>query len=163
MATASSLGSDVSAFVAKVTAEAALAFKVFRDTGTLTANGTVSLTERVPGHDKLVSVSYPGPWNPDEPLRPTVTGLDGTVHLGEPKTNNRWLELFSTHTDITTISHIHTPHLAAWAQTHRTFPIHYVPAQRNHLIRELPTYIDRRQSQEDFILERLKENPETPA
>jgi L-ribulose-5-phosphate 4-epimerase len=158
----STLGAELNEFIDKVTHEAALAFRVFRDTGTLTPNGTVSFTERIPGHDKLVSISYPGPWHADQPLRPHVTGLDGTVYLGEPK-NNRWLALFSKHPDITTISHVHTPHLAAWAQTHRTFPIHYVPAQRNHLIRELPTYIDRRQSQEDFILERLAINPETPA
>lgn len=160
--TASSLGSEVSAFVDKVTSEAALAFKVFRDTGTLTPNGTVSFTERVPGQDLLVSVSYPGPWKAEQALRPNVIALDGTVYRGEAR-NNRWLALFATHPDITTISHVHTPHLAAWAQTHRTFPIHYVPAQRNHLIRELPVYIDRRQSQEDFILERLQETPETPA
>jgi L-ribulose-5-phosphate 4-epimerase len=162
MASHTSLSSEVTAFVEKVKEEAALAFDVFRETGTITANGTVGFTERVPGHDKLVSVSYPGPWNRGKPLEPNVLGLDGTVYLGQAR-GNRWLKLFSQHADITTISHVHAPHLAAWAQTHRTFPIHYVPAQRNHLIRELPTYIDRRQTQEDFILDRLAVNPQTPA
>ncbi len=156
------LAPEVTAFVEKVKEEASLAFDVFRDTNTITANGTVGFTERVPGHDKLVSVQYPGPWKRGKPLEATVLGLDGTAYLGEAR-NNRWLKLFSQHPDITTISHVHAPHLAAWAQTHRTFPIHYVPAQRNHLIRELPTYIDRRQSQEDFILDQLEANPRVPA
>jgi hypothetical protein len=156
------LAPEVTAFVEKVKQEASLAFDVFRETGTITANGTVGFTERVPGHDKLVSVQYPGPWNRGKALEPSVLGLDGTVHLGQAR-GNKWLKLFSQHPDITTISHVHAPHLAAWAQTHRTFPIHYVPAQRNHLIRELPTYIDRRQAQEDFILDQLSLNPQTPA
>lgn len=162
MATKSSLSPEVSAFVEKVTEEAALAFEVFRDTNTITANGTVGFTERVPGEEKLVSVQYPGPWKRGKALEPSVIGFDGTVHLGTSR-GDKWLKLFKQHPDITTISHVHAPHLAAWAQTHRKFPIHYVPAQRAHLIRELPTYIDRRQTQEDFILDALRANPHTPA
>jgi L-ribulose-5-phosphate 4-epimerase len=158
----SSLSPEVSAFVEQVKQEVALAFEVFRETGTITANGTVGFTERVPGDSKLVSVQYPGPWKRNQPLEASVVGLDGTVHLGTSR-GDRWLKLFAQHPDLTTISHVHAPHLAAWAQTHRKFPIHYVPAQRNHLIRELPTYIDRRQTQEDFILEQLRLNPQTPA
>ncbi len=157
-----SLNSEVRTFVDQVVDEASKAFEVFRETGVITANGTVNFTERVPGHDKLVSVAYPGPWERNKPLEPSVVGFDGTVYLGGAR-NNSWLKLFALHGDITTISHVHAPHLAAWAQTHRTFPIHYVPAQRNHLIRELPTYVDRRQTQEDFILDQLRLNPETPA
>ena len=64
-----------------------------------------------------------------------------------------------TRHEITTVSHVHTPSLGAWAQTHRTLPIRYVPVQRFKLIRELPVYIDRRQPEVDFILDRLRENP----
>ena len=160
--TTTALSSEVSAFVEQVKQEAGLAFDVFRETGTLTANGTVGFTERIPGEAKLVSVQYPGPWNRGKPLEASVIGLDGKVYLGTSR-GDKWLKLFAQHPDITTISHFHAPHLAAWAQTHRTFPIHYVPAQRTALIRELPTYIDRRQSQEDFILDRLRSNPHTPA
>jgi hypothetical protein len=156
------LSSEVSAFVEKVKEEAALAFEVFRETGTITANGTVNFTERVPGEKKLVSVAYPGPWNRGQPLEASVIGFDGTVFLGKSR-GDKWLKLFAQHPEITTISHVHAPHLAAWAQTHRNLRIHYVPAQRNHLIRELPSYIDRRQAQEDFILDQLRLNPNTPA
>lgn len=58
--------------------------------------------------------------------------------------------------DVTTISHVHAPNLGAWAQTHRTLPIRYVPVQRFHLFKELPVYIDRRQAEVDFILDQLK-------
>ena len=64
---------------------------------------------------------------------------------------------------MTTVSHVHSPYLGAWAQTQRTLPFNYVPVQRFQLARELPTYIDRRQDEVDFILERLAENPFTPA
>ena len=156
------LSQHVLAFIEKAKAEAQLAFDVFRETGTITANGTVNFTERVPGADLLVSISYPGPWNRNQPLTANVIGLDGTVHAGEPR-GDKWLKLFNQHPDITTISHIHAPHLGAWSQTHRTFPITYVPVQRNHLIRELPVYLDRRQAQEEFILDSLRANIHTPA
>jgi L-ribulose-5-phosphate 4-epimerase len=149
-------------FVEQAKKDAALAFQVFRDTGTLTANGTVSFTERVPGEDKLVSIAYPGPWKPNAPLEAGVIGLDGTVYQGKPR-GDRWLKLFSQHPDVTTISHFHTPYLAAYSQTHRTFHITYVPPQRHALTRDLPIYIDRRQSQEEFILDQLRQNPDIPA
>jgi L-ribulose-5-phosphate 4-epimerase len=160
--TTTALSPEVSAFVEKTKQEAALAFDVFRETGTITANGTVGFTERIPGETKLVSIQYPGPWNRGKALEANVIGLDGQVYLGQSR-GDKWIKLFAQHPDITTISHIHAPHLAAWAQTHRTFRIHYVPAQRTALIRELPVYIDRRQTQEDFILDQLRINPQTPA
>ncbi|QAU33984.1 class II aldolase/adducin family protein [Janthinobacterium sp. 17J80-10] len=150
------------AFVEEVKRQAAKAFAVYRATNTITSNGTVGFTERIPGEDKLVSVSYPGPWDEDKPLQANVVGLDGTVYLGQSR-GDRWIKLFAKHPDITTISHVHAPKLGAWAQTHRTLPIRYVPVQRNHLIREIPVYIDRRQSQEDFILDQLEINPHNTA
>jgi len=143
------LGATAQAFVEKVREEAAHAFAVLRETGTLTANGTVGFIERIPG-DKLVSVNDPGPWKKNGELQAAVTEIDGP---------GRYNKLFQEHPEVTTISHVHTPSLGAWAQTHRTLPIRYVPVQRFKLIRELPVYIDRRQQEVDFILDRLRENP----
>ncbi len=75
----------------------------------------------------------------------------------------RYTKIFQQHPDITTVSHVHSPYLGAWAQTHRTLPIRYVPVQRFKLIRELPVYIDRRQQEVDYILDQIKLNPHTPA
>lgn len=50
--------------------------------------------------------------------------------------------------------------VAAWAQTHRTFPINYVALNRHHLVRELPIYIDRRQPEVDFIVEQIRDDPD---
>ena len=71
----------------------------------------------------------------------------------------RFTKLFQQHPEVTTISHVHTPYLGAWAQTHRTLPIRYVPVQRFKLIREIPIYIDRRQPEVDFIIDTLRQNP----
>jgi len=162
------LSESLQAFVAEVKQQAALIFEAYRDTGTITAAGTVGFIERVPGEDKLVSVNYPGPFEKHRPLTASVTGFDGTVYLGKGgKPGNagqgRYTKLFIEHSEITTISHVHTPHLGAWAQTHRSLPIRYVPVQRFKLFRELPVYIDRRQQEVDFILDRLKENSHTSA
>ena len=54
-------------FVEKAIAEATLAFDVFRETNTTTANGTVGFVERIPGEDLLVSINYPGPFRRNEP------------------------------------------------------------------------------------------------
>ena len=155
---------ELQAFIDQVVAEAEAAFSVFRETNTITANGTVGFIERVPGEELLVSVNYGGPWNHRKPLQATVTDFTGNVIVGKGKGGlGRYTKLFQTHADITTISHVHSPYLGAWAQTQRSLPISYVPVQRYQLSRELPVYIDRRQDEVDFILERLAENPYTPA
>ncbi|WP_273820844.1 MULTISPECIES: class II aldolase/adducin family protein [Pseudomonas] len=154
------LDKELQAFVDKVLVEAEEAFTVFRETHTITANGTVGFIERVPGRELLVSVNYGGPWNYRKPLQATVTDFAGNVLLGKGKGGlGRYTRLFQQHTDITTVSHVHSPYLGAWAQTHRTLPFHYVPVQRYQLARELPVYIDRRQAEVDFILEKIAENP----
>jgi len=159
------LTESLQAFVAEIKQQASVIFEAYRDTGTITAAGTVSFIERVPGEDKLVSVNYPGPFDKNRPLTASVTGFDGTVYLGKPGKGGqgRYTKLFIEHPEVTTISHVHSPNLGAWAQTHRTLPIRYVPVQRFKLFRELPVYIDRRQPEVDFILDRLKENTHTSA
>lgn len=150
-------------FIAQTIEEAGRAFTAFRETGTITANGTVGFIERVPGEDLVVSVNYPGPFERDRPLTADVIGLDGTVHQGRGFGASRFLSIFNAHPDITSLSHVHTPNLGAWAQTHRSLPFTYVPVQRFKLARELPVYIDRRQNEDAFILEVLETDPRTPA
>lgn len=158
--TATRLTEKVLAFVEQTRNHAQLAFNALRETGSLTAFGTVGFVERVPGEDLVVIVNDPGPLRKGEPLVATVAGLDGTIHAGNGGGGaGRYLKLFNTHPDVTTISHVHSPSLGAWAQTHRTLPIRYVPVQRFQLIREIPIYIDRRQSEVDFILDEIAKNP----
>jgi L-ribulose-5-phosphate 4-epimerase len=157
------LDGPVLAFVEQATAQAEQAFRVFRETGTITANGTVGFVERVPGHpDTVVILNDPGPWADDRSVRPSVATLDGTVLLGPGGAAGgalRFAPIFKARAEITTVSHVHTPHLGAWSQTQRTLPITYVPVQRHTLARELPIYIDRRQDEAQFIVEQLTENP----
>lgn len=158
------LSESALAFVNQVVEHAQIAFDAFRETSTITANGTVGFVERIPGEELLVSVNYPGPFRRHQPLQASVSGFDGTLYLGEsPRGPSRYTRLFQAFDDITTVSHVHSPSLAAWAQTHRSLPIRYVPVQRYKLARELPVYIDRRQPEAEFIIERLQENRHLPA
>lgn len=159
------LSPEANTFVEQVLDEAANAFQAFRDTNTITANGTVGFIERIPGDDKIVSVNYPGPFQRNKPLEASVLGLDGTSYRGGPGGGGaaRYLKVFNARPEITSLSHVHTPNLGAWAQTHRTLPFTYVPVQRFQLARELPVYIDRRQAEADFIVDVLEKNPRTPA
>ncbi|OAI84972.1 class II aldolase/adducin family protein [Pseudomonas putida] len=151
-------------FVDNVTHLAGEAFRVYRETNSITANGTVGFIERVPGRELLVSVNYPGPWKKDQPLKATVSDFAGNLVHGQGKGGlNRYTRLFVQQPQITTVSHVHSPYLGAWAQTQRSLPFNYVPVQRFQLARELPVYIDRRQDEVDFILDSLAENPFTPA
>ncbi|HKO90549.1 MAG TPA: class II aldolase/adducin family protein [Polyangiaceae bacterium] len=152
-------------FIAEAIEEAELAFQVFRETGTITANGTVGFIERIPGTHQLLSLNYPGPFHKGRAPEPLVFGFDGTVYSGNPRGGGvgRYTKIFEQHPDITTVSHVHSPYLGAWAQTHRTLPIRYVPVQRYLLTRELPVYIDRRQPEQEFILDRLRIDRHTPA
>jgi hypothetical protein len=157
--TDTNLAPDLKAFVDSVTEEAAHAFRVLRETNTLTANGTVGFVVRVPNQEVLVSVNDPGPWYRGAELKPAIYGFDGTTYAGREGGGGRYLKLFQQHPHFNIISHVHTPYVAAWAQTHRTLPISYVPYQRHQLVREIPVYIDRRQPEIDFILDQLKLNP----
>jgi ribulose-5-phosphate 4-epimerase/fuculose-1-phosphate aldolase len=161
----STLSISAAAFVAQATADAEHVFRVLRQTGTLSANGTIVAAERIPGHDLFVSLASPGPWARNQTVTPIVLRFDGTVVSG-PATSGEAFgfgALLERQPTITTVVHVHSPHLGAWAQTHTPLPIRYVPVQRWTLANELPVYIDRRQTQVDFILERLRENPHTPA
>lgn len=163
--TDTALHPDVAAFVARTKADAERAFGILRSTGTLAINGTIQAVERVPGERLLVSLVQPGPFAPDQSLHPVVVTFDGVV-VGEAygvADPHNFAKLLAQRPEITTAVHIHSTYLGAWSQTHRPLPIRYVPVQRWTLANELPVYVDRRQSQTDFILERLAENASTPA
>lgn len=150
------LSEQLTDFIDEQREKAEFAFEVFRQSGTITANGTVNFVERVPFENKLVTINYAGPWNRERKSSVSVETLDGDVLIGRKAGGGRYNKLFREHTDVTTISHVHAPNLGAWAQTHRTLPVRYVPVQRFHLFKELPNYIDRRQAEVDFILDQLK-------
>ncbi|MFT4021962.1 MAG: class II aldolase/adducin family protein [Acinetobacter sp.] len=154
------LSPELDEFVETTRKKAEFAFEVFRQTGTITANGTVNFVERAPIDNVLVTFNYAGPWSQDGKSKIVVETLQGEVLVGRQGAGGRYNRLFREHEDVTTISHVHAPNLGAWAQTHRTLPIRYVPVQRFHLFKELPIYIDRRQAEVDFILDQLEVNIE---
>ncbi len=159
------LSPDALAHVLQAQKDARKAFRVLRETRTLSASGTLSFTHRIPGEEKLINLGYTGPWGDDlDEVRTSVVGFDGAVYLGKggPGGEGRYTKLFREHPDVTTISHIHTPHLGAYAQAHSTLPFLYVPVQRHRFVRELPVYIDRRQAEVDFILDQLAIDAEIP-
>lgn len=157
------LGGHVASFVAKAVEEAELAFRVFRETDTATATGTVQFIERIPGENKLVAINDAGPFAGNRATKPAIFGIDGTSFTEGRTNSGRYNKIFEAHPDITTVVHVHSPHLGAWAQTHRTLPIRYVPVQRFLLTREIPIYIDRRQPEQDYILDRLRIDPHSTA
>ena len=40
---------------------------------------------------------------------------------------HRYRPIFEEFPEITTVVHVHAPHLGAWSQSHRPLPINYVP------------------------------------
>lgn len=159
------LSPEALAHVLQAQQDARKAFRVLRETRTISASGTLSFTQRIPGEEKLINLGYTGPWGDDlDEVRTSVVGFDGTVYLGKagPGGEGRYTKLFREHPDVTTISHIHTPYLGAYAQAHSTLPFLYVPVQRHRFVRELPVYIDRRQPEVEFILDQLKIDAEIP-
>jgi hypothetical protein len=152
------------AFAASLLADAGTAFRVLRDTGTLTPSATLSFTVRVPGEeDLLASVKHPDPLRPDAAPEVLFTSVeDGPGALRPWGDGLRYAAVFAAHPWLTAISHVHTPHLAAWGQTHRPFPIRYVPVQRDTLAEELPVYLDRREGEDAFIVRVLRDDPEVP-
>lgn len=151
--TLDTLSADVQAFVAQATRDAEKAFRVFRSTGTVAANGTANFVERVPGEDLVVVLNDPGPWADDQSVQPIVSPLTGGGFVKE------FGPLFSARPEITTMLHIHSPWLGGWAQTRRDLPIRYAATQRLTLSRSIPHHVDRSQSAADFVLEKLQTDP----
>ena len=154
----------ISDFAAETLEAAIVAFRALRDTGTLSPAGTVTFVERVPGEEAIVSVRYPGPFAPD--ARPAAATLDfegAPIGDAGDRGGARYLPVFRAHPHITSVSHVHTPYLGAWAQSHRPLPILYVPVQRWTYDREIPIYIDRTVGEAVFINAALDAEPSLPA
>lgn len=154
----------------------AKAFRVLKESRTLTATNTYQAYVRVPDSDRVIAVHAPSPWADDQEIRAVVATYDGEVILDESipgatplsgrgagGNGKRYAAIFQARPEVNVVIHVHTPYLGGWASAHRVLPIRYAASQRVTLARELPIYIDRRQPEPLFILDRLAENPHTPA
>ena len=160
------LSNEATAFVLQAQKDARKAFRVLRETRTISASGTLSFVQRIPNEEKLINLGYTGPWGDDlDEVRTSVVDFDGNVYLGKdgPKGEGRYTKLFKRHPDVTTISHVHAPYLGAYAQAHLSLPFLYVPVQRHRFTRQLPVYVNRLQPEVDFILDQLEIDSEIPA
>ncbi|WP_067687234.1 class II aldolase/adducin family protein [Nocardia jejuensis] len=149
-------------FVAAATRDAEKVFRVLRESGTVTGNGTVNFVERVPGEEIAIALNEPGPWAEDRTIEPVVATFDGEVLSGSGSAGfvKGYAGVFRQHPEITSVVHVHSPWLGGWAQTHRTLPIRYAAVQRLTLSREIPPHIDRSISAGQFILDRLAQDPD---
>jgi len=157
------LSADAIAFVSQTERDARRAFRLLRETRTISASGTLFFAVRIPDEDKIITLNYLGLWEDDPDLPQTaVIGFDGTLYLGKPGGAARYIKLFRTHPDVQAISHVHTPHLGAYSQAHQKLPLLYVPNRRFRFTAELPVYINRRQAEVDFILDAIEADREVP-
>ncbi|HEY0711124.1 MAG TPA: class II aldolase/adducin family protein [Polyangia bacterium] len=152
------------AFIEQFKRDVEKAAKVLWETRVLSPSQTFQVYQRIPGQDKYVSAPYPSIWDDGE-VKLSVSGFDGTVYLGKSQgpAPGRYSRIFIKHPHITTVIHAHTNALGSWASSHRSFPIRYVPITRANVSKELPIYIDRRQAEQDFINERLVDDPHLEA
>ncbi|HVT08959.1 MAG TPA: class II aldolase/adducin family protein [Polyangia bacterium] len=150
-------------FVEQVKADTLKVSRILWESRTLSPSATFQIYQRVPNEDIYVNANYPSPWD-DGVLKVAVAGFDGTAYLGKPQGGpGRYTRIFQKHPRVTTVIHAHTPSLGAFASAHKPFNIRYVPITRETIVKELPVYIDRRQAEQDFIVQRLDENPHLEA
>ena len=119
---------DLAPFVEGVVATATEAFARLRATGALTPSATIQINERVPGHDAA------GRHQPPEPVadpharrsRPPSHASTATrwpATRPPPAGARRFAAVFEQHPDVTTVVHVHSPYVGAWAQVHRALPV----------------------------------------
>ncbi|MDX2020793.1 MAG: class II aldolase/adducin family protein [Deltaproteobacteria bacterium] len=150
-------------FVEQVKKDVAKATKILWETRTLSASQTFQAYQRVPGEDIYVAVGFPNVWEDGE-IKASVAGFDGSTYLGKPQGGaGRYTKIFAAFPHVTTVIHAHTPALGAFASSHTPLTIRYVPVTRETVAKEFPVYVDRRQPEQDFIVERLHENPHLEA
>jgi len=157
---------DIAGFVAQVKRDFEKAFRVLKETRTLSATYTFQAYQRVPGEHKVVAVHAPDAWADDQEVKATVSGFDGTVYSGGKGSGGggqRYAKVFEENPEVDVVIHFHGPWLGAWAGAHRVLPLLYAPSQRHTLAREIPVYIDRRNGEAAFINETIRANPDTPA
>jgi L-ribulose-5-phosphate 4-epimerase len=156
--TKGTLTPELVAFVEQVKADTAKVSRILWETGTLSASQTFQIYQRVPGQDIYVAAVYPSPWDDDQ-VKVSVAGFDGTSFIGKPQGGGgRYTRIFKAHPRVTTVIHAHTPALGSWASAHKPLTIRYVPVTRETIVTEFPVYIDRRQQEQDFIVEQLDAN-----
>ena len=157
------LSPEALGFIAEAQKDASKAFRLLRETRTISPSGTLFYGVRIPKEDKLVTLNYAGLWadNPDEPIT-AVIDFEGNTLSGTPGGTARYLKLFKKHPDIQAVSHVHTPHLGAYSQAHAELPLLYVPNRRFRFTDKLPVYVNRRQPEVDFILDSLAVDREVP-
>ncbi|MEN3746186.1 class II aldolase/adducin family protein [Sphingomonas sp. HF-S3] len=158
------LSPEAIAFIARTESEARRAFRLLRETRTLSASGTLFFAVRIPGEDKIITLNYLGLWeeDPDKPQTAVIDFDGNSLWSNPPGGAARYLKLFRTHDGVQAISHIHTPHLGAYSQAHAALPLLYVPNRRFRFSAELPVYINRRQKEVDFILEAIEQDHQVP-
>jgi ribulose-5-phosphate 4-epimerase/fuculose-1-phosphate aldolase len=159
----SQLTPGLAAFVEQVKADTLKVSRILWESRTLSPSQTFQIYQRVPGENIYVSTAYPSLWD-DGVLKVAVAGFDGRAFLGKPQGGTgRYTKIFQKHPRVTTVIHAHTPALGAFASAHQPLTIRYVPITRETVAKELPVYIDRRQPEQDFIVDRLDENPHLEA
>jgi L-ribulose-5-phosphate 4-epimerase len=152
-------------FVEQTRADVAKVSRILWETRTLSPSQTFQVYQRIPGADIYITAPFPSPWDDGE-QRLQVTGFDGTAHVGPAPAGppgGRYTKIFRAHPRVTTVIHAHTNALGAWASAHSALTIRYVPVTRETVASEFPVYVDRRQPEQDFIVERLNENPHLEA
>lgn len=174
--TLNTLSAQQVAYIDEAKRDFSKAFRVLKETRTLTATNTLQAYLRIPSSDLVVALHAPGPWADDEQIRVVVASYEGQVYLDETiegssplsgskagGNGKRYATVLQQRPEVNVVIHVHTPYLGGWASAHRVLPIRYAASQRVTLARELPIYIDRRQQEADFIVEQIQKNPHTPA
>jgi L-ribulose-5-phosphate 4-epimerase len=157
------LTSELSNFIDQVRRDTLKVSSVLWESRTLSSSQTFQVYQRVPGQDVWISAGYPSLWD-DGQVKVAVGGFDGTRYLGKvPPGPGRYTRIFQKHPRVTTVIHAHTPALGAFASAHVPLTIRYVPVTRETIVKEFPLYLDRTQEEQDYIVERLNENPHLEA
>lgn len=157
------LSTELVRFIDQVRRDTLKVSSVLWDSRTLSASQTFQVYQRVPGQDIWVSAGYPSLWEDGE-VKITVGGFDGTKYFGKvPPGPGRYTRIFQKHPRVTTVIHAHTPALGAFASAHVPLTIRYVPITRETIVKEFPLYLDRTREEQDYIVERLNENPHLEA
>lgn len=157
------LSDEIAQYIDQVRRDVEKVSRVLWESRTLSASQTFQVYQRVPNEDIWISAGFPSQWDDGE-VKISVGGFDGTQYLGKVGPGpGRYTRIFQAHPRVTTVIHAHTPALGAFASAHVPLTIRYVPISRETIVKEFPLYLDRRQTEQDFIVERLNENPHLEA